>query len=96
MKGDRNAALAALDLLKSGDFKTGPEWKRAHEIAQANEGKPEFDRIHALCHRIEGDEGNAAYWYRRAGKPRHSDDLEEEWAHLRAALTARLKCPGSE
>lgn len=40
--------------------------------------------IHAHLHRIEGDLGNAGYWYARAGKPaiRSRDGLEEEWKEL--------------
>jgi hypothetical protein len=61
--------LKALDLLKAGGFAIGPEWDKAHEIAQAKEGEPDHDWLHALCHRIEGDDGNADYWYRRSGRP---------------------------
>ena len=42
-------------------------WEKAHNIAQdieTNDGS----WIHAYLHRVEGDLGNAAYWYRRAGK----------------------------
>ena len=34
-------------------------------------------------HRVEGDLGNAAHWYRRANKPVKSrESLEEEWREL--------------
>lgn len=39
------------------------KWHEAHEIAQSKEGHPDFDRLHALVHRIEGDAFNARYWY---------------------------------
>ena len=42
--------------------------------------------IHAYLHRKEGALGNAAYWYRRAGKPVATDSLDAEWARLAAAL----------
>ena len=61
-------ARKALDALKQGGFALGAGFDRAHAIAQANEGQALYDWIHALCHRIEGDQGNAAYWYRRAGQ----------------------------
>lgn len=42
--------------------------------------------VHAYLHRVEGDPGNAAYWYGRAGKPAASGDLDEEWSMIVAAL----------
>jgi hypothetical protein len=44
------------------------DWTRAHESAQQDEGV-EGSWVHAYLHRKEGDQGNAAYWYGRAGKP---------------------------
>ena len=76
---------AALDHLKAGRFRVGPEWEEAHELCQAHEGQPMFDWVHALAHRIEGDDGKAAYWYRRAGRERHKGSVEEEWEALHSA-----------
>ncbi|MAZ15578.1 MAG: hypothetical protein CL535_04505 [Ahrensia sp.] len=76
----------ALDCLKAGGFTLGTGWNRAHEIAQDHEGIADFDWLHALCHRIEGDDRNAAYWYRRAGRERGQGTAEEECAAMRAAL----------
>ena len=42
------------------------EWDRAHKIVQEDEDDPTACWIHAALHRIEGDLGNAQYWYRRA------------------------------
>lgn len=77
---------SALDLLKTGNFHTGKDWENAHQICQANEGAPLFDWIHALIHRIEGDDANADYWYRRAGKTRHPGSVEEEWQAIRSTV----------
>ena len=44
------------------------------------------ERSHAYLHRVEGDESNAAYWYRRAGKPFCELALEEEWRQIADAL----------
>jgi hypothetical protein len=39
-------------------------------------------------HRKEGDEGNAGYWYSRAGRRNPAKDvtLEAEWAAIARAL----------
>ncbi len=42
--------------------------------------------MHAYLHRVEGDLGNAGYWYRQAGQPVAKDSLEAEWARIVAAL----------
>ena len=34
--------------------------------------------MHAYLHRKEGDETNAAYWYRQAGRPVAHGDLRVE------------------
>ncbi|WP_170475677.1 hypothetical protein [Ruegeria arenilitoris] len=71
--------IKSLELLKNGHFKAGYQMEQAHEICQDYEGEPTFDWIHALVHRIEGDDGNAEYWYRRAGKYRHPGSVADEW-----------------
>jgi len=64
------------------------DWTKAHESAQVDEG-PAGAWVHAYLHRKEGDASNAAYWYRRAGKPVAASSLEAEWeAIARALLTA--------
>jgi len=42
--------------------------------------------VHAYLHRKEGDESNAAYWYRRAGEQYRRVKLEEEWRALVTGL----------
>ena len=42
--------------------------------------------MHAHLHRVEGDTGNASYWYRQAGKPATSEPLGEEWDQIAEAL----------
>jgi len=64
------------------------DWDGAHQAAQDDESR-EGDWVHAYLHRKEGDAGNAAYWYRRAGRPVCRTTLEEEWAAIAAALLAR-------
>jgi hypothetical protein len=57
------------------------DWKRAHECAQEVEDS-EGAWVHAYLHRKEGDQSNAAYWYRRAGKPVCGESLENEWLDI--------------
>ena len=61
------------------------DWDAAHHVAQDVETS-DGAWVHAYLHRKEGDAGNAAYWYRRAGKPVAHDPLEEEWARIAEAL----------
>ena len=61
------------------------DWKRAHESAQQDEGK-DGSWVHAYLHRKEGDQGNAGYWYLRAGKPLCSEPLNAEWLNIVRAL----------
>jgi hypothetical protein len=61
------------------------DWTRAHESAQQDEGT-EGSWVHAYLHRKEGDQGNAAYWYNRAGKPVCGEPLHIEWLGIVNAL----------
>jgi len=71
--------LRALELDKAGD------WDGAHDLAQTMKD-PFGSWLHAYLHRKEGDLGNAAYWYSRAGQPVAEDSLEEEWERLYVAF----------
>jgi hypothetical protein len=72
-------ALEALWHERHGD------WDAAHRIAQDIVGE-DGAWVHAYLHRREGDDSNAAYWYRRAGKPVMRGDLDDEWRALVMAL----------
>ncbi|MBP2560992.1 hypothetical protein J2T08_001587 [Neorhizobium galegae] len=89
-KPDLARLIEAFDRLATSGFTMGAEWEAAHNICQAHEGEPPFDWGHALCHRIEGDDWNADYWYRRAGKRRSAGGVAEEWPAMRAELEALL------
>jgi hypothetical protein len=69
-------------------FEAKGDWERAHTLAQADEGGA-GDWVHAYLHRKEGDAGNAAYWYRRAGRPIASGPAAAEWTAIVAALLER-------
>ena len=61
------------------------DWDEAHRLAQSlNDGAGAW--VHAYLHRVEGDNSNAGYWYRRAGKPHPSASLAEEWEEIVSSL----------
>ena len=61
-------------------------WEEAHNIAQEIQS-PDGSWIHALLHLIEGDTGNAGYWYARAGRPRRDvSEIDAEWDRIAAHL----------
>lgn len=74
-------ALAALWHERKGN------WERAHEIAQDIDGA-DGSWVHAYLHRREGDQSNAAYWYRQARKPVVRGSLDQEWREIVEALLA--------
>jgi hypothetical protein len=63
------------------------DWDKAHTCAQDQDDR-DGAWVHAYLHRKEGDQGNAGYWYRRAGQPHSAASLEDEWAEIAAALLA--------
>jgi hypothetical protein len=74
--------IRAVDLALSGD------WDAAHEIAQSLEGDAHADWLHAVVHKVEGDEGNARYWYRRSGHDiGEFSDTTAELKALRASIS---------
>jgi hypothetical protein len=83
---DLKRIIDALDQLAEAGFAMGAEWKVVHDLCQAHEGEQIFDWGHALCHRVEGDEWNAGYWYRRADKAVARGSFAEEWAAMRHVL----------
>jgi hypothetical protein len=76
---DLSAPLAALWWAAKGD------WDQAHKIVQ-DESSREAAWVHAYLHRVEGDLGNAGYWYRQAGQPVATDSLQAEWERIAATL----------
>ena len=56
-------------------------WKGSHDIAQEMHNSL-GSWIHAYLHRKEGDEFNAGYWYRRAGRTFPQISLKEEHEEL--------------
>ena len=79
----RHRLIEAVDLALAGD------WQAAHLIAQDHEGERLANWIHAIVHRMEGDDANAAYWYRRCGRASASQlATDAELRQVRAELDA--------
>jgi len=58
------------------------EWDEAHDIAQDIE-TPMGSWLHALLHLIEGDLGNARYWFAEAGRPvKKPSQIDELWEEI--------------
>jgi len=76
---DVAAPLAALWWAAKG------QWDQAHKIVQ-DEDDANSAWVHAYLHRVEGDLGNAGYWYRQAGQPAAKDSLESEWERIVSTL----------
>jgi hypothetical protein len=82
-EGIRKLLLQAVELALGGD------WQAAHLIAQDHEGNELANWIHAVCHRMEGDLGNARYWYRRCSRSLdEGTSTHDELLQIRAALEA--------
>lgn len=74
-------------LVEAVDRALAGDWERAHLIVQDYEGDRMADWIHAVVHRMEGDLGNARYWYDRCGRA-HRDEVstQDELREIQEAL----------
>ena len=80
---------ATNDLLKAIELALAGNWNAAHELVQQYEEDTTASWIHAVLHKMEGDPGNARYWYRRADKTEHvSDEPRSELVAIQAELRA--------
>ena len=78
----KNDLLRAIELAQTG------KWDAAHQIVQQYESDATAAWIHAVLHKIEGDLGNARYWYHRANQMKHvADEPRAELAVIRGELT---------
>jgi hypothetical protein len=80
-----SAPPAVPDALRALWHDARGDWQAAHAIAQDVDNDA-GSWVHAYLHRKEGDQSNAAYWYRRAGKPLAAGSLEAEWEAIASAL----------
>ena len=83
----------AVRFLEAGD------WQAAHRIVQDDPG-PLASWAHGIVHLIEGDLGNAGYWYGKAGRsvpnPKQiGEEISALGKHLREASPDDRTTPGS-
>lgn len=74
------------ELVQAVDLAIAGRWADAHAVVQQDETDADAAFVHGLLHAIEGDRGNAAYWYRRAGRSPDGDDPRSELQALRESL----------
>ena len=77
------------DLIRAVELALAGDWEGAHKHVQAHEDDATANWIHAVLHKIEGDEANARYWYRRTSGQAYEafGDPESELKAIHAALT---------
>ncbi len=76
-------------LLKAIELALANQWDAAHNLVQQYDEDSRAAWIHAVLHKIEGDLGNARYWYRRADRmERVDDEARAELAAIEAELTS--------
>jgi hypothetical protein len=71
--------LQALWWAKKGD------WDKAHRLIM-DEPSRAAAWVHAYLHRVEGDAGNAGYWYRQAKRKPATGGHDAEWEAMVASL----------
>ena len=72
-------------LLKAMWYLKNDQWTKSHDLAQEDNSML-GSWIHALLHKIEGDEWNANYWYRKAKIENPRDSVENEWKKITIQL----------
>jgi hypothetical protein len=78
--GDLSPEVQTLWHTKSGN------WEAAHNIAQ-DIHTAMGSWLHAMLHLIEGDVGNAGYWFRQAGQPGRSvSEIDALWTEIATEL----------
>lgn len=76
-------------LLEAVDQALAGDWQAAHLIVQECEDDTIASWIHAVVHRMEGDVGNARYWYRRCQRELPEEvSADAELREIKATLTA--------
>jgi len=73
------------ELLKAVQLALSGDWDASHKIAQ-DYSDSTANWIHAVLHKIEGDEWNSKYWYART-TGRHYEDFSDAMEELREIQT---------
>ena len=78
---NKDALLTAVNLALDGD------WDASHKIAQ-DYSDTTANWLHAVLHKIEGDEWNSKYWYARTSGRGYEDfaDAKEELLEIQQVL----------
>lgn len=77
------------DLLRAVELALAGDWDAAHQLVQPYEDDATAAWIHAVLHKIEGDLGNARYWYRRADRlDRVAEEPRAEFAAIGAEVNS--------
>lgn len=85
---ERTPLARAVTLLEAGD------WQAAHAIVQGD-ASVLAAWLHGIVHTLEGDLGNARYWYRRAERDfPGADAVHGEIAAARLALEESARPEG--
>ena len=71
----------SVDHIKALNYARDGQWDKAHKLVQSFSDR-ESCLIHGYLHRVEGDLGNARYWYNRANEKIPDNTLEEELSRL--------------
>ena len=69
------------NLIKALELAINDEWDASHKIVQEMHSN-HSNWIHAVLHKIEGDESNSRYWY--AQTDREYDEYQDPLDELRA------------
>jgi hypothetical protein len=81
-------------LVEAVEHAVAGEWQQAHLIVQDHETDRIANWIHAVVHRMDGDLGNARYWYKRSGRTLRDDvSIEAELHEIRAELQVKTPAP---
>lgn len=76
------------DLIQATELALAGNWDGAHAIVQKHEEDQTACWIHACLHKLEPDESNSRYWYRRSGHSYEEYyDGRVELVAIKAALT---------
>jgi hypothetical protein len=88
---NRHLPAGTSEILRALYLEAIDDWAAAHDVVQAQDGQPDFDRLHAYLHRRENDLPNARYWYARVGEALPEMSLDAEWHKLAVHYCAENK-----